>query len=114
MRLFFQPVEVADVVAVLDDAEFFEFAQGVLVGLNFGDTAGAVEDDTIVKLEESIEAFGPAALHGHRDPPTGAGLGQLEKGVDQVAEGVELVKGQVVAVIRNLWIFEIGRAVVEQ
>lgn len=37
--LLLQPIEVADVIAVLDNAKLLELAQGVLVGLGFGDAA---------------------------------------------------------------------------
>ena len=51
--LLLQPIEVADVIAVLDNAELLELAQGVVVGLGFGDVACAVEDLTVVQVEES-------------------------------------------------------------
>ena len=93
--LLLQPIEVADVIAVLDNAKLLELAQGVLVGLGFGDVACAVEDLAVVQVEEGVKACGPV-LHRHGDLTAGTGLGQIKKGVDQAAEVFELVAGEVV------------------
>ena len=54
IHLLLQPIEVANVVAVLDDAELLELAQGVFVGLGLGDATGTVEDLAVVEVEEGI------------------------------------------------------------
>ena len=82
----------------MDDAELLELAQGVLIGLGLGDVARAVEDLAVVKAKEGVEARGPV-LHGHRDLSAGAGLSQVEEGVDQAAEVFEFIAGEVVDVI---------------
>ena len=79
--LLHQPIKVADVMAVLDNAELLELAQGVLVGLDLGDAASAVEDLAVGEAKEDVEARGPV-LHRHRDLTAGARLRQIEKGVD--------------------------------
>ena len=79
--LLHQPIKVADVMAVLDNAELLELAQGVLVGLDLGDAASAVEDLAVGEAKERVEACGPV-LHRHRDLTAGARLSQIEKGVD--------------------------------
>ena len=52
--MLLQPIEVAYILLVLDDAELLELAQGVLVGLGLGDAARAVEDLAVVESEEGI------------------------------------------------------------
>ena len=93
--LLLQPIEVTDVIAVLDNAKLLELTQGVLVGLGFGDVACAVEDLAVVQVEKGVKACGPV-LHRHRNLTAGAGLGQIKKGVDQATQVVEFVAGKVV------------------
>ena len=93
--LLLQPIEVTDVIAVLDNAELLELTQSMIVGLGFGDASCAVEDLAVVQVEEGVEAFGPV-LHSRGDLFASAGLGQIKKGVDQAAEVLEFIAGKVV------------------
>ena len=79
----------------MGDAIFLELAQGVVVGLGFGDAPGALKDLAVVEVEEGVQAVGPV-LHGHGDVAAGPGFGQVEEGVDQPAQVLQLGASEVV------------------